>query len=1105
MIRMRKMHLINWHNFVDDQIDFQNMTYFIGLNAVGKTTIMDAIRYCLTTNKDFNTAGNKKSGRSLQGSVHQKQRAEDTYLRPNHTVAYIGIEFLDESIKKTFVIVVRIESESPKQDLRHVYQDWYISKTGYSLADMPFFAQTKAGRRPASREEFKLDNRGMDKAPSQAEARRRISRVLGIGDADSPLGKKFNEVFHMGTSLEDIHDIRKFIYTYILPEPEVNVDVLHQDMRELERLQEALEEVQQKEKLLVQINQELLMAKEHEAKIKVNQVLVTYARWQEKVERQSEEQHKILQAKTQIAGYEDRLNQLQKKKDETSRKLYMAQKEMDDNQENKSLAYLEEEEKSKQEEYGVLVKKAATFTSLYQEMAGLLKKMASFDMGAGLDVSMLGDKEAGFEDKQMVIQACQKYFWDAGEAIKEKDAEIRNKIRGLKAEIEELTRKISKLESGKMYYPKEADLVKEAINQKLREGGREEVAKLFCELLYMKDKQWQDAVESYLNTQRFHIIVPPEAYASAKEVFVGLEDRVRGIGLIDSVRLMKQREDIQVAEGALAGTLESQNPYARAYADYLMGRVICCQSKVDLEQYPKSVSKDRLKYQGYSLQRMKKQDNYIGIDAIQEQLEKARQALKEKRQEEQNLEEEKRRHDDLDQACRKFVSGPAFKDLAEFCGAEKEAAGLAQEIGEITKRIEEFKQNPILIAMYNRVEECKQEDKKLEAQIIDTKSAKMNREDIIQRANRAIAGLQVALVEAEKEYKAILETHALFIDQGIKKYDQEKKSKKAYEIANNFQSSIVQLQNKLDAYLNSHVLPLQREYNGKYTCDYPEGLGGIDKYQEALNLLVNIALEEHRASLSKAQIRCKERFRKEILFRMKDDILRAKRQFRDLNKVMDHLTYGEESYRFVIEGNKDKELNIFYNIIMDKDNQQIDQDNPILEMLALQNQSQVLESQIEEFMQRIMVDVESHAQEVLTGKKNGAKNISTYVDYRTYLDYDIIVKNMVTKLEVALSKVSGDGSGGENQAPFYVAICASLLQIYQQSDNCIRLVLLDEAFNNMTSDRIEPMMKMFRDLKLQLVLIATPEKCTSIQPYCDITYSIVKHGSRNAIRGFEGV
>ena len=47
-------------------------------------------------------------------------------------------------------------------------------------------------------------------------------------------------------------------------------------------------------------------------------------------------------------------------------------------------------------------------------------------------------------------------------------------------------------------------------------------------------------------------------------------------------------------------------------------------------------------------------------------------------------------------------------------------------------------------------------------------------------------------------------------------------------------------------------------------------------------------------------------------------------------------------------------------------------------------------------------------------------------------------------------------------------------------------------------------MKMFKNLNLQLVLIATSEKCTSIFPYCDITYSIVTQGSKNAIASFEG-
>ncbi len=110
----------------------------IGVNAVGKTTILDAIRYCLTTNRNFNALGNKKSGRTLQGSVHAKQRGENAYRRPGHTVAYIGAEFWD-SVKRTpFVIAVRVESEGPMQELHPGDQTWYLSEDGCTLEQLPF-------------------------------------------------------------------------------------------------------------------------------------------------------------------------------------------------------------------------------------------------------------------------------------------------------------------------------------------------------------------------------------------------------------------------------------------------------------------------------------------------------------------------------------------------------------------------------------------------------------------------------------------------------------------------------------------------------------------------------------------------------------------------------------------------------------------------------------------------------------------------------------------------------------------------------------------------------------------------------------------------------
>ena len=84
MIELKRLKLINWHNFENVTFDCARLTYMIGVNAVGKTTILDAIRYCLTTNRSFNALGNKKSGRTLQGSVHAKQRGENAYRRPGN-------------------------------------------------------------------------------------------------------------------------------------------------------------------------------------------------------------------------------------------------------------------------------------------------------------------------------------------------------------------------------------------------------------------------------------------------------------------------------------------------------------------------------------------------------------------------------------------------------------------------------------------------------------------------------------------------------------------------------------------------------------------------------------------------------------------------------------------------------------------------------------------------------------------------------------------------------------------------------------------------------------------------------------------------------------
>lgn len=1102
MIRMTRLHLINWHNFQDDIIDFKNITYLLGVNAVGKTTIMDAIRYCLTTNKDFNTAGNKKSGRTLLGSVHQKQRAEDSYLRPGHTVSYIGIEFLDENINKNFVITVRVESETPKQDLKGVYQDWYITKPGYSLDDIPFFTQVKDGRKPTSRDAFKLENKGMDRASNQADARRRICRMLGIGESDSPIGKKFNEVFHMGTSLEDIKDIREFIYTYILPEPEVNIDFLQKDMRELERLQEILQEAQDREVLLAEINEKIIEAKVRLSKVKVNEILVAYANYQGNVEEQYENKRLKLEWTASINILTEKLAGLSEKERKASDLLYEAKRAAEDNTENKEMLSLEQENKENEKEYERLKGEAAIFTDISEKLSSLKKKLNTIGFSCDWIISDEA-QDITVDERIAEIKKAAEILGNLEEIIKNHDAKIRTDIGNLSSQAKVLEDKIKNLEAGVMCYPEEATFVRDKINGELGEQSKKADAKLLCELLYMIDDSWQDAVESYLNTQRFNIIVAPENYLIAKKVFISLGDKVKGIGLIDTRKI----GDIQYGEEGvsfLGDKVESENIYAKRYARFVMRDVVCCDSADTLEQYGKSVTKDRLRFQNFCLQRMGRKEHFIGVDAIEKQLRSAKKELVSIQGQLGELDANKKSFDEVYCDYNKFTAGNNFALLEKYIDSKHQAKAIGIRIDEINAQINEFKKNPILLAMYDRVSECEKNVSEIQGEITDIKAKKQNLETSVKDAEQAITELEATVSQMKMAYEDIVREYPEYASDVEKKYQDERRTKKASSIAYNFGNRATQDSIAFNNYLNQQLIPLQQKYTATYTCDYPEGIDGAGRYQQEYLSLQNIELERHKEELAQAQVRCKDRFRKEVLFRMKDDILRARQQFKQINRVMENLEYGEESYRFGIDKSKDKELGIFYDIIMDKDNQQIDQDNEIMAFLAEANKSEVFESQIEDFMSRIMMDVEEHAKENLTGKRSGAKSMGMYVDYRTYLDYDIIVKNSVTEIEVPLSKVSGEGSGGENQAPFYVAICASLLQIYEQNpDGCMRLILLDEAFNNMTSDRIEPMMNMFKKLNLQLVLIATAEKATSILPYCDITYSIVKSGNRNAIGVFE--
>ena len=1094
MIELKRLKLINWHNFENVTFDCARLTYMIGVNAVGKTTILDAIRYCLTTNRNFNALGNKKSGRTLQGSVHAKQRGENAYRRPGRTVAYIGAEFWD-SVKRThFVIAVRVESEGPMQELHPGDQTWYISEDGCTLEQLPFI-DSRTGA-PSSKENFKPAVGRLSYTRSPGEARDRICRALGIGRAASPLGKKFNEVFQMGTSMDEIPNFREFLYQYILPQPELDLEALQGDRVELENLHAVLAEAQTRAAALEQIVDYGREAAQKETEALVNRGTALLARAEEAAAGTSTWQEHLAAGKRQHEELTARYAAA-KDAEAEARRAYLSAHSAAASGEGRALDALSEELARKK----TALDKAGRDASRSEAAAGNVQSLLQSLQRSGFAVEKsLWPASLTAE----TLPQLQSALAGLEKPLEEQYFAARQSADALTAEVQEKQVELASVSGGRWVYPHgaAATRVRDAVNAELKSRGMTPDAKIFCELLSVEDESWQDCVEACLGDRRFDILVPPNHYAAAKSAFVALGETVGPISLLDTpgIRTANRRAETRPAD-SLAAQVESENPLAAQYADTILRRIVCCETPDTLEHFPDSATRDLLRHHPFRLERLRRPQRYIGLDARRARagaLEEELTALGERRREAVQAERSLKTAYDQYQ---NILRGRALETLAGLWEGRDALAAAKADYAAQAQKLADCRENPLLQELY-REEETREAAweaarKAVEQAGGDIRVCEKQLASCAAEQGRAVAAAQQSAGAAQTFFEKypLLEPLAQERKKGLMTG-----GRTARAAAQTAEKAQTKLDDTLQSYLTATLEPAQKAYNERYVCDYPLGLAGIEQYRAQHESLVRIDLERYAARLDQAQRDCKDRFRKDILFRMKDDIFNARRQFRELNKVMEQLTYGEEVYRFELEPSRDPQLAAFYQVIVDKGNQQMT-DTDSLDNLAA-TADPIYERQVDELMEKIMADVDENTRARQEGRSTSGATLSDYVDYRTYLDYDIKVTNTVSGQQAYLSRVSRDSSGGENQAPFYVAICASLLQIYQKSENSIRLVLLDEAFSKMTSDRIRPMMELFRRLQLQVLLISTVEKSTAIQPYCDITYSIVRHGDANAIAPF---
>ncbi|MBQ9631936.1 MAG: hypothetical protein IJV04_03350, partial [Lachnospiraceae bacterium] len=112
-------------------------------------------------------------------------------------------------------------------------------------------------------------------------------------------------------------------------------------------------------------------------------------------------------------------------------------------------------------------------------------------------------------------------------------------------------------------------LLKERINREFRKQGIDSEARFACEyVIGLRDEAWRDVIEGYLGRRRYTILVDPEYYDIADDIFNTIKKT--DAHLFNTRLLMKKKT--AVTEGSAAELVEIKNTVAKKYFDYQLGR-----------------------------------------------------------------------------------------------------------------------------------------------------------------------------------------------------------------------------------------------------------------------------------------------------------------------------------------------------------------------------------------------------------------------------------------------------------------------------------------------------------------------------------------------------
>jgi uncharacterized protein YPO0396 len=1054
MVTLERLRLVNWHNFEDNVIEIGNRCLLAGDNGSGKSTVIDAIQYVMAANlrmARFNSAAEERrsGGRDLMGYVRCKLGSESTEYRRGDTIAHVMLEWRDSG--SSFACGVCIEAYRDNHYTEHFWIGDGNSPSAKISIDEIQIRNEK--NEPLMFRQFKnvLAEKKIYDYPTKQQYIKDLTNRLGVFKRQ-PEVNPYLDSLTRSIGFKPLDSIDQFVCDFILEENPVSI----QDMKQnLENYKEADRQ-----------------AKWAIAKINVlKKICNKAAEWQKQDD---------LILKQEYLKLRIELENEKQKKDNASHQLVDTQNRLDFT--SREIAALNEKRINAESELRALDQSLAANDAhrLYEEIKARIERLRHDlareqeqtekyrNLKSQCEALLNRELVEDFDGESAALAEEAKQFRDKRYNAERRKDEAAEKLRDIHSELADLER-------GILRYPESPRMLRAA----LEKAGIE--AHFLAEAAEITDNAWVDAVEGWLSTRRFAILVDPANFQKALEVYDSLPHSVSG-AFIPNIEKMR---DASVRTGSLAEIVKAEG-YARVYINFSLGRVMRA-DLATLKTYDSAVTRECMTYKGHTASRIAEEvygRHYLGRAALEERRKFLTAEAQRVQAECTNAEREEREARGQEDCCNRVITFlPELKYLFPSIAGAKV---LTEELS--------ASETELAAVDTQSFKELENKRTELEAQLNLLKEDNNRLQITWGGLNTKLSGCRNDLEtfaqsqeEKEEAVKYFLSEYPLMLVE-CEAYAEERLSKNTIEyLTSSYETTLKRFKSIAETCKKDYSI-LVREYDSEFHY-----LLGMEPRENAeaetlLRRLETSELPEYREKIAKAYRDAEKEFKDHFISRLNEHLEEARESFREINDILRTLHFGRDQYWFHLEELSERKGQIE----------------------VIRQAAKIPPAEDSLFSQIVEPEEKKAAEDMFNRILNSpldSKELKDICDYRTYFHYDIRIKETDNlddngnPVILSLSRVLKEKSGGESQTPYYVAIAASFYRFYKaRPENTVRLVIFDEAFNKMDDERIGKILSFYNNLNLQIITSVPPEKIEAIAPYMDRINVISRFGSAVKVR-----